>query len=76
MSQETTANTSLCSFKHTKHISGDVVNFEASFPFFFFFVSENVFANPCSINSVQRALHALRLLISVLQQILMDGSNE
>lgn len=75
MSQETTANTSLCSFKHTKHTSGDVVNFEASFPFFFF-VSENVFANPCSMTSVQRALHALRFLINLLQQILMDGSNE
>lgn len=53
MCQETTANTSLCSFRHTKDVSGDVVNFYASFPFFFG-ISENVFANPCSITSTER----------------------
>lgn len=76
MCQETTVNTSHCSFRHNKHVSGDVVNFYASFPFFLLFQKMYLLTPVQSPLQKDSPLHAQRLLMNVLQQILMDASNK
>lgn len=76
MCQETTANTSLCSFRHTKHVSGDVVNFYALFPFFLLLQKMYLLTPVQSPLEKESPLRAQRLLMNVLQQILMDAPNK